>query len=89
MELTITELKKKRVVNLSDGKELGRVVDISFSFPDGNVTGLIIASKKLVFTGDKSLLKLCCIDKIGTDTILVKVVEPSNKQILPEMDEYE
>ena len=27
--------------------------------------------------------------KIGTDTILVKVVEPSNKQILPEMDEYE
>ena len=89
MELTIAELRKKRVVNLSDGKELGRVVDVSFSFPEGDVTGLIISSKRFVFNGDKSLLKLCCIDKIGTDTILVKVVEPTNKQILPEMDEYE
>lgn len=89
MELTIAELKKKRVVNLADGKELGRVIDVSFSYPSGSVTGLVITSKRLVFNGDRSLLKLCCIEKIGTDTILVKVVEPTVKQVLPEMDEYE
>lgn len=89
MELTIAELRKKRVINLADGKDLGRVVDVSFNYPSGEVTALIISSKKMFFGSDKSLLKLCCIDKIGTDTILVKVTEPTGKQNLLEMGEYE
>jgi len=88
MELTIAELKKKRVVNLTDGKDLGRVVDVSFSYPDGNVTALIISNKKFGF-GSKSLLKLCCIDKIGMDIILVRVTEPNPKQQELKMEEYE
>ena len=80
MELNLTQLRKKRVVNVSDGKELGRITDISFTYPQGEVIGFIIGNKKSFFGGDKSLIKLACVVKIGKDTVLVDVTEPKSEE---------
>ncbi len=89
MEYTISELKKKKVVNLADGKELGKVIDVSFSYPSAKVEGVIITSRKMMFGGEKSLLKLCCIEKIGEDVILVKVSQQANNQSYQELEDSE
>ena len=53
MEVNFLELKKKKVVNTFDGKDLGKVVNLVFTFPEGKVLGLIV-SKKGLFFGDES-----------------------------------
>ena len=80
MELNLVQLKKKRVVNVGDGKELGRVTDISFSYPQGEVLGFIIGNKKTLFGGDKSIIKLACVVKIGRDTVLVDISDPKETE---------
>ena len=76
MNYTVFDLKKKTVINVTDGKQLGRVCDVSFSYPQGSVEGIIIREGKF-FSGDKFLIRLACIEKIGKDTVLVKL---SNKE---------
>ena len=77
MEVNFLELKKKKVVNTFDGKDLGKVVSLAFTFPEGKVLGLIV-SKKGLFFGDELVVNLCCIEKIGDDAILVKLTEGEN-----------
>lgn len=89
MNYTILDLKKKTVINVTDGKELGVVCDVSFSFPQGTVEGIIIREGKRFFGGDKFLIKLVCIDKIGKDTILVKLNSKENELSAVSGDEEE
>ena len=73
------ELKKKCVVNVSDGKKLGKVKDIVFSFPEGKILSLIVGDP-LPFSGkDDYEIDLCCVKKIGDDAILVTLFEPTAK----------
>lgn len=88
MELNLMQLKKKRVINVSDGRELGKVCDISFNYPTGEVIGFIVGAKKNLFGGDKSLIKLACVVKIGRDTVLVDVSKPEEKEELSADIEY-
>ena len=46
MELTYSELKKREVINLSDGKNLGNICDISLSLPKGILTGIFVPSRR-------------------------------------------
>ena len=73
-ELTFCELREKEIVNLSDGKRLGRLVDLALTL-NGRVIGLMAP-------GDKSAIKRIGgkdtifipwqnIRKIGDDVILV------------------
>ena len=90
MDYTISELRKKRVISASNGKELGRVWDIVFKTPSYTVQSFIIADKKRFFSGEKYVLKVACIEKIGEDIILVRVdgkIEQKNCENLSDLDE--
>lgn len=82
MEYKFSELKKKTVINVFDGKSLGKIEDIVISYPEGKIEAFIVSEKKLMFGGEKLEMNLCCIDKIGDDTILVdlKSQEKNNEE---------
>ena len=46
MEFTFSQLKQKDVINLTDGKNLGKVCDITFSYPENNVLGITVTGCK-------------------------------------------
>ena len=80
MNYNYADLKKKEVVNVMDGRYLGKIADIVISFPDGKVTGIIVPGKKNAFFCAKELIiSLGCIERIGDDAILVRICEPPKK----------
>ncbi len=81
MELTFSELKKRDVINVPDGRCLGKMTDLTLSFPKGELAGIIVPGRK-----NKGILGLFkCLDKsqlfigveriikIGGDVILVDI----------------
>lgn len=74
MEISFTDLKQKEVVNIFDGKKLGRIIDILFENSTGTVKGVIVpGEKKFLRRGDDVFIPLDLIKKIGDDVILVKL----------------
>ena len=66
------ELKQKEVVNLCDGKCLGKVSDVVFSYPEGRVFGIVVPGKRFrIFKNNDLFIPLKNIIKIGTDVVLV------------------
>ncbi len=84
MECSYRELKTKCVINIVDGKNLGRVCDIVFTFPEGRVFGIVVPGSYgfHLFHRNDIFISLRNIVKIGTDAILVdlKGMKPSGKQ---------
>ncbi len=73
METSFIELKHKETVNLLDGKQLGKVCDVIFSWPEGRVQGIIVPGRKGFRWGKADLfIDLRCVKKIGVDVILVE-----------------
>lgn len=87
MELGYSDLQKREVVGVTDGRCFGKIVDISFSFPQGVITGITVPAKKSIFNVfgfyEKIFIEDYKIKKIGTDVILVdlnaKKPEPKPK----------
>ena len=78
MEYNYSDLKKKSVINVSDGKNLGKICDLVISWPDGKVTGMIVPGRKSgLFGGSELIIGFGCIDRISDDSVLVKVGCPS------------
>lgn len=74
METSYGELKRKETVNLLDGKRLGRVSDIVFTWPEGRVQGIVVPGTKGFHLGKSDLfIDLGCVKKIGIDVIFVEV----------------
>lgn len=72
METSYSELRSKFVVNVTDGKNLGRTCDVIFSFPEGRVFGIVVPGKRFrVFKSNDLFIPLKNIVKIGTDVVLV------------------
>lgn len=73
IDYTFCELREREMINVTDGKRLGRIIDVAMDCK-GRVLGFIVP-------GEKKILKLNananiyipweCIVKIGTDVILV------------------
>ena len=75
------ELKQKQVVNLCDGKQLGRVCDVVFTFPEGKVQGIVVPGGRGLRWGKADLfIDLKHVTKIGIDTVLVEFKSAPNKQ---------
>ena len=73
MEINFSELKQKDVINISDGRHMGRVCDLLFSFPQNNVLGFTVTgSKGFKFSKQEIFLPIETIVKIGEDAVLVK-----------------
>lgn len=73
MEVSFSVLKQKDVINLIDGKHLGKVCDISFSFPEADILGFTVTGcKGFRFSKQEIFLPINTIVKIGADAVLVK-----------------
>lgn len=76
MELSFTDLKKREVVNIVDGKCYGNIIDLTLSFPKGVLTGITVPGAKRnfitkCFDNNKLYIEESKILKIGNDVILV------------------
>ena len=74
MELSFNHLKQKDVINISDGTNLGRVCDISVSFPECNWLGITVPGCKgfKLTNRREQFIPVNLIVKVGEDAILVK-----------------
>ena len=74
MEFLFSQLKKMDVVSVSDGKNLGRVCDMSFHFPEGKIKGFYVTgSKGFKLTKSDVFIPFHDVVKIGEDVVLVKL----------------
>lgn len=83
MEITYCDLRQKEVVNLCDGKRLGRVIDMVFSYPENRIIGIVVPGCRgfYLFRGNDIFVDIKSIIKIGEDVILIDVKScPTNSK---------
>ena len=78
METSFTELKCKQVINVVDGKSLGRIIDIVLDVKSCKVLGIIVPNPacsmwSLFKSGKEIFVPFHCICKIGVDVILIEL----------------
>ena len=76
MELSYSELSKRDVINIADGRCLGRIIDLTLSFPHGVLTGITVPGRRSrgifsFFDKSRIFIEVNKIIKIGGDVILV------------------
>jgi YlmC/YmxH family sporulation protein len=73
LELTFCNIREREVVNIADGRKLGRVCDIVLS-RKGAVCGFVVPCERRLFRGGENLFipweSIC---RIGDDVILVEL----------------
>lgn len=79
MDTSYRELKCKDVVNIVDGRNLGRTCDIVFTFPEGKVYGIVVPGKRgcHFFKNNDLFISLKNVVKIGADVVLVDLKDAS------------
>ena len=86
METSFCELKGKEVINIVDGKKLGRIIDIVFDTQCGRMLGIVVPcynkSWNIFKTSDDIFIPFGCICKFGDDAILVQIYLPNQKENL-------
>ena len=82
MENSFLELRSKEVINVTDGKKLGHIIDIVFELPSGCIKGLVVPVCEKGFSlfkpSQQAFIPFNQICKIGDDTILVEVFSDRN-----------
>ncbi len=76
-ELSYCELRRREVINGSDGRRLGHIIDIVFSQDSGMIRGLILPyGRRGIFGKSQDLfVPWKCVQKIGEDVILVEIMD--------------
>jgi YlmC/YmxH family sporulation protein len=76
IEMRLSELQNKDIINVNDGKKIGNIIDVLID-SEGKMTGLIVEKSKFfisIFTNKNEFeVRWEQIDKIGDDVILVKM----------------
>lgn len=70
----MSELQNKKIINITDGKNIGNIIDINL-YENGTIESLILETTKSIFFLNKETDKKIMwkdITKIGEDVILVK-----------------
>ncbi len=76
---TFEELRKKDVVNICDGRKLGRICDMEIDIAEriGQVTAIIVPGQSKLFgilrSDEELVIPYQCINKFGDDVILVEI----------------
>ena len=75
--MKLSDLQNKIVINLFDGKQLGKIIDVNVS-SDGKIETLIVEKHRFIISYFSSKNEINVywnqIDKIGEDVILVNIV---------------
>ncbi|MCH5164641.1 MAG: YlmC/YmxH family sporulation protein [Clostridiales bacterium] len=81
-ELSFCELRRKDIVSISDGRKLGKIVDLVFSSSTGKVQGIVApyGRKFLCFRSQEVYIPYCNIKTIGEDIILVDISSGLNQR---------
>lgn len=80
--MTLSELRTKEVVNVEDGRRLGKVMDLEFCVATSQVTALVVPAETSLLQslrGEKcgTVIPWCNICRIGDDVILVSLPQGS------------
>lgn len=74
MEVSFLDLREREIINVYNGKKLGRVIDVVFNNINGVVLGIVVPGNKKIFKrSDDVFIPLEKIKRIGSDVILVGV----------------
>jgi len=74
MEVSFLDLKEREVINVYDGKKLGRIIDVVFNNRNGIVKGIVVPGDKKIFRKAEDLfIPIEKIKRIGNDVILVGI----------------
>ena len=72
MLIKYSELKRKDVLNVETGKNLGKIIDLVINESSGEIQKIITSGKKFsIIPCDGLELDFCTITKIGDDVILI------------------
>ena len=75
MEETFCNLRTKEVINISNGKSLGFIIDLVFDIRTSKILGFIVPNKNGIFNifnkNNETFIPYDCICKIGEDVVLV------------------
>lgn len=81
MDISLSELKEKEIINVFDGKKLGRIIDILFDIENGLVRGIVVPGERKVFKKSEDIfIPLERLRKIGDDVVLVKLQTISERE---------
>lgn len=73
--MKLSDLQRKDIVNLSDGKKIGRIIDVEINTLDGSLVNLIIEKNRYfrnIFNSESDVLvRFSQIKKMGEDVILI------------------
>lgn len=76
IEYTFCQLREREVVNIADGKRLGRIIDMGFTC-QGKILGIILPANRKFFknitNNDNIFVPWRQVLKIGDDVILVEL----------------
>jgi len=72
--MRLSELQSKDIVNLNDGKRMGKIIDVVID--NGKIYNLVIEPKRFFLNifrrGEEITIRWESIEKIGEDVILIK-----------------
>jgi len=80
-ESTFSELKRKDVINIEDGRRLGCIIDLVFESCSGRILGFVVPGERrfLCFKNKQDIfIPYHSICKVGEDVILVDVIYNNN-----------
>ena len=90
MEISFTELKEKEIINIHDGRKLGRITDVLFDHLNGEVKGVVVPGERKLFHRSEDLfIPLSKIKRIGDDVILVSIGQGFMKNNYAEKNQIE
>lgn len=72
--MRLSDLQTKKVINITDGKNIGNIIDV-YVTEDGYIELFVIETNKSIFSLNKETdikIKWNNITKIGEDVILIK-----------------
>lgn len=75
--MRLSDLQNKDIVNMTDGRNVGNIIDVKIDEDTGNIVSFIIEPNKNFFSffnrGNDTEINWKNIAKIGEDVILVKI----------------
>ncbi len=76
VNMSFSELRNKEVINIHDGSLLGSICDVEFNSCSGEISAIVLPGNGILASlspKNRIIIPWCDIERIGKDTVLVKV----------------
>ena len=76
--MKLSELQKKDIINIRDGKKIGKIIDVEFDIKSGYMIHFVIEKshfvRNLFSSTEEITIKFTQIKKLGEDVILIDIL---------------